>query len=105
MGGSVKFGSLDRALRRAIGDNQAKPSRSFAPAQPTAKRSPYLRTGDLGFVDGGKLFIAGRMKDLIIIRGANYYASDFERILDQDVAGLAQAATPLSRSNGKTKKR
>ena len=52
------------------------------------EEKPYLRTGDLGFVDGGQLFIAGRIKDLIIIRGANYYASDFERILDQGVPGL-----------------
>ncbi|MCI0466647.1 MAG: AMP-binding protein, partial [Beijerinckiaceae bacterium] len=49
---------------------------------------PYLRTGDLGFMHDGALFIAGRIKDLIIIRGANYYASDFERILDQDIPGL-----------------
>ena len=48
----------------------------------------YLRTGDLGFVDDGEIYIAGRIKDLIIIRGANYYSSDFERILDQGVPGL-----------------
>ncbi|HEV2800038.1 MAG TPA: amino acid adenylation domain-containing protein [Pyrinomonadaceae bacterium] len=38
----------------------------------------YLRTGDLGFVDGGELFIAGRLKDCIIIRGQNHYPQDFE---------------------------
>lgn len=39
---------------------------------------PYLRTGDLGFVHEGNLYITGRIKDLIIIRGQNYYPHDIE---------------------------
>jgi acyl-CoA synthetase (AMP-forming)/AMP-acid ligase II/acyl carrier protein len=40
----------------------------------------YLRTGDLGFKDRtGELYITGRLKDLIIIRGMNYYPQDIER--------------------------
>jgi amino acid adenylation domain-containing protein len=39
---------------------------------------PYLRTGDLGFRHDGELFIAGRLKDLIIIRGVNHYPQDIE---------------------------
>jgi FkbH-like protein len=38
----------------------------------------YLRTGDLGFTDGVELFLNGRMKDLIIIRGRNLYPDDIE---------------------------
>jgi len=39
----------------------------------------WLRTGDLGFVDGlGELFITGRMKDLVIVRGINHYPQDIE---------------------------
>ena len=38
----------------------------------------HLRTGDLGFVNGGEVFITGRLKDLIIIRGANHYPQDIE---------------------------
>ncbi len=38
----------------------------------------YLRTGDLGFVHEGELFIAGRLKDVLIIHGRNYYPQDIE---------------------------
>ncbi len=41
---------------------------------------PFLRTGDLGLVTaGGQLFVTGRLKDLIVIRGRNHYPQDIER--------------------------
>jgi len=39
---------------------------------------PFLRTGDLGFMRGDQLFVTGRLKDLIIIRGRNLYPQDIE---------------------------
>ncbi|MBV9788389.1 MAG: AMP-binding protein, partial [Chloroflexi bacterium] len=43
----------------------------------------FLRTGDLGFLHGGELFIAGRLRDLIIIRGQNYYPEDIELTVER----------------------
>jgi acyl-CoA synthetase (AMP-forming)/AMP-acid ligase II len=42
----------------------------------------YLRTGDLGFVHGGELFVTGRLKELIIIRGRNHYPQDISRAVE-----------------------
>jgi acyl-CoA synthetase (AMP-forming)/AMP-acid ligase II/acyl carrier protein len=39
---------------------------------------PFLRTGDLGFIQDGELFVTGRLKDLLIIRGVNHYPQDVE---------------------------
>lgn len=39
---------------------------------------PFVRTGDLGFVAHEEVFVTGRLKDLIIIRGRNYYPQDIE---------------------------
>ncbi|HEY0171323.1 MAG TPA: beta-ketoacyl synthase N-terminal-like domain-containing protein, partial [Pyrinomonadaceae bacterium] len=44
---------------------------------------PFMRTGDLGFVRRGELFVGGRVKDLIIIRGQNYYPQDIEWTAEQ----------------------
>jgi len=49
---------------------------------------PYLRTGDLGFLRGDRLFIAGRLKDLIILRGRNLYPQDLELTAERSHPGL-----------------
>ncbi|MFO0842623.1 MAG: beta-ketoacyl synthase N-terminal-like domain-containing protein [Gemmataceae bacterium] len=52
----------------------------------------WLRTGDLGFFHDGELFIAGRLKDVLILRGRNYYPQDIEEAV--------QVASPLLKSGG-----
>lgn len=44
---------------------------------------PFLRTGDTGFLDGNDLYIAGRLKDMIIIGGRNHYPQDLELTAEQ----------------------
>lgn len=46
----------------------------------------WLRTGDLGFVADGELFVCGRRKDVIIVRGLNYYPQDVEAIVEENPA-------------------
>ncbi|WKA26402.1 AMP-binding protein [Bradyrhizobium roseum] len=48
----------------------------------------FLKTGDLGFIWRGELFIAGRQKDLLIIRGVNFYPQDIERAIEAAVPTL-----------------
>lgn len=43
---------------------------------------PFMRTGDLGFMRDGQLYVCGRSKELIIVRGRNYYPQDIERAVD-----------------------
>ena len=49
---------------------------------------PFLRTGDVGVMVDGELFVTGRMKDLIIIRGRNYYPHDIELTVEQSHPSL-----------------
>ncbi len=49
---------------------------------------PFLRTGDLGFLKDGELFVTGRLKDLIIIRGRNYYPQDIELTVEKSHTAL-----------------
>jgi fatty-acyl-CoA synthase len=54
-----------------------------------AVREGWLDTGDLGFMDQGELFVCGRLKDLVIVRGANHPPQEFEECLE-GLPGLRQ---------------
>jgi acyl-CoA synthetase (AMP-forming)/AMP-acid ligase II len=49
---------------------------------------PYLRTGDLGVLVDGELFVTGRLKDVIIVRGRNHYPQDVEATVQAVHPGL-----------------
>ncbi|MFN6568069.1 fatty acyl-AMP ligase [Dendronalium sp. ChiSLP03b] len=51
-------------------------------------QGPFLRTGDLGFLQNGELFITGRIKDVIIIRGQNHYPQDIELTVEKSHPAL-----------------
>src|SRR5690606_416333 len=56
-------------------------ARVFGASLAGQSRGEYLRTGDLGFLHQGELFIVGRLKELIILGGRNFYPHDLERAL------------------------
>jgi acyl-CoA synthetase (AMP-forming)/AMP-acid ligase II len=53
-------------------------ARTFGARLADTDEGPFLRTGDLGFFQDGELFVTGRLKDVIIIRGQNHYPQDIE---------------------------
>ncbi len=54
----------------------------------------HLRTGDLGFLDRGELYVTGRAKDMIILRGRNYYPQDLEA--SAEAAHIALRGAPAA---------
>lgn len=58
--------------------NKEEESKVTFSAFTTSGRGPFLRTGDIGFVSKNELFILGRLKNLVIIRGKNYFPHDLE---------------------------
>ncbi len=52
------------------------------------EEGPFLRTGDLGFLQDGELFVTGRIKDLMIVRGQNHYPQDIELTVEKSHPAL-----------------
>ena len=81
-GGSVAAGYWDQPEDTAA---------TFGARLAVSGDGPYLRTGDLGFIAEGELFVAGRLKDLIIIDGGNHSPQALEQTVE--------AAHPALRPN------
>lgn len=64
---------------------------------PGTSAGPWLRTGDLGFVHDDELFIVGRIKDLLIVRGRNHYPEDIEATVQEITrCRVAAIAVPVN---------
>jgi acyl transferase domain-containing protein/acyl-CoA synthetase (AMP-forming)/AMP-acid ligase II/acyl carrier protein len=59
-----------------------KTAQTFNARLADTDEGPFLRTGDLGFLRGEQLYVTGRLKDLIVVRGRNYYPQDIERTVE-----------------------
>ncbi|BBZ43221.1 AMP-binding protein [Mycobacterium parmense] len=78
------------AEQRCFGATLVDPS-------PGTPAGPWLRTGDLGFISSGELFIVGRMKDMLIIRGSNHYPEDIEATVQEITRGrVAAISVPVN---------
>ncbi|MGP3925121.1 fatty acyl-AMP ligase [Streptomyces sp. 8N616] len=66
---------------------------TFMGSLPDQPGERWLRTGDLGFVHNGQLFITGRAKDVIIIAGANHYPQDIEATVEASHPAVRQFGT------------
>jgi acyl-CoA synthetase (AMP-forming)/AMP-acid ligase II len=76
-------------ITRGYWRNQAATVEMFRASIADEPADNWLRTGDLGFLDeSGRLFITGRIKDLIIIRGMNHYPQDIERTVQDSHPAL-----------------
>lgn len=69
-------------------NRQSETKQTFRAYLADTNEGPFLRTGDLGFLQNNELFITGRLKDMIIIRGSNHYPQDIELTIENSHPAL-----------------
>ncbi len=69
-------------------------------ANPGGALRSHLRTGDMGFLHEGELYVCGRRKDMLIVRGQNYYPQDVEAIVEQSVGVRRSGVAAVEASDG-----
>ena len=82
-----EIGCRGRASAAGYWRNEVATQRAFGAFSRSGK-GPFLRTGDLGFVYRHELFITGRLKDCIIVRGRNHYPQDIEESVEESHPAL-----------------
>jgi acyl-CoA synthetase (AMP-forming)/AMP-acid ligase II/alkylation response protein AidB-like acyl-CoA dehydrogenase len=78
----------DRAVAQGYWRRADETERTFQATLAGTGEGPFLRTGDLGFQFRGQLFVAGRIKDVIIIHGANHHPQDIEWTVQRSHSAL-----------------
>ena len=83
--------------------NPTRTERTFggrlATPTPGTPAGPWLRTGDLGVISDGELFIMGRIKDLLVVYGRNHYPDDIEATIQSITKGrVAAISVPNERT-------
>ncbi len=68
-------------------------ARTFHARVADTGEGPFLRTGDLGFMRDGELYICGRLKDLIIVRGRNHHPEDIEATVERSHPSVRLSST------------
>ncbi|GHT10815.1 hypothetical protein FACS1894170_03580 [Planctomycetales bacterium] len=68
---------------RGYWNNPEATQQTFRATIANTNDGPFMRTGDLGFILDGELFVTGRIKDLIIVRGVNIYPQDIEQTVQR----------------------
>ncbi len=76
------------SVARGYWNQSEETKRTFQAYLTETGEGPFLRTGDLGFLKDGEVFVTGRLKDLIIIDGYNYYPQDIEQTVEQSHQSL-----------------
>jgi fatty acid CoA ligase FadD21 len=78
-------------------DEQGPFGATLVDPSPGTPDGPWLKTGDLGFISEGELFIVGRIKDMLIIRGRNHYPEDIEATVQEITGGrVAAVSVPVN---------
>jgi acyl-CoA synthetase (AMP-forming)/AMP-acid ligase II/acyl carrier protein len=72
-----------KGVAQGYWNNRAATEETFRAYTADTAEGPYLRTGDLGFLVDDELFVTGRIKDMIIVRGRNHYPQDLERTVER----------------------
>ncbi len=78
------------SIAQGYWDNAEKTEKTFKAYIEGTEDGPWLRTGDLGFIHKGQLYVSGRIKDLIIIRGSNFFPNDIEHSVENSHNALRQ---------------
>jgi amino acid adenylation domain-containing protein len=81
-----------KSIAQGYWQRPAETAATFQAYLPEDGSGPYLRTGDLGFEYKGELYISGRLKDLIIIRGRNHYPQDLESTVERSHPAMRPGA-------------